>query len=565
MSTENKPIDIIVSHLPRTHQVKVSWRPDLGMTVSPTGLEGARWLHDNMGWTLPALGAHQLLPYFRDNFPKNRVSFDKGSAALIYEQLEREAATSTLALAEDGDVPDVLSVPSKPFQRAAVAYALRDKSRKLIALPTGCGKTFVAASIARIRQSRTLWVTLSALQSNLQREIAKLTGQRAIRLIGTTPSTESIRLLQDTSYQHIIISYDTLARSIMKDDGGHVVGSLWCMLINASHFDLLVCDEIHKARNRNTNAFKALNLIKDVPSMVALTATPIVNNGLDMFSIMHLLDGKTFESPAEFTRAYLSADGKRIVSPRKMQQDLLPYVFRRKKEDILKDLPPKIRQHHNITLSEEWREKYNNILRGIYEDLKGHSYDVPDSVLAQMNRFRQLAENAKVEHTVELARELEESGEKSIIFTCFRESGEALSKELYCDFVHGDIPEDERLKLIDKFQNDPTRKHLVMMMQVGGTGFNITAASAILFNGFFWHDAAHTQAEDRAYGRLNDVHGVLVYYVQVENSIDSFMLELIHNKQELSTHGVDGVKVYATEQVSLKNEFVRRLRESGPM
>jgi SNF2 family DNA or RNA helicase len=567
MTDTIRPVDIVVSLLDKTHQVKITWRPDLKHTVSPTGLEGARWLHDGNGWTVPALNAHALLPYFRDNFPQCRVSFDQKCAQLIQSQLEREAATSVLALAEDGDVPDVLSVPSKPFQRACVSYLLRDKPRKIVALPTGTGKTFVANAYSRIKQSRTLWITMTPLRTNLKREVRKLTGQSATVLMGTNPTTESIRILQDKSIQHIIMSYDSIARSIVeeKDDDGKIVlsTSLWALAILASDFDLMICDEAHTIRNRSTAAWKAVNMLKSIPSVLFMTATPVVNSGLDLYSLLTILDHNTFSSVSEFTRTYLSADGKRVLNPRKLQHDLLPYMFRRKKEDIMKDLPPKIRQHHNIKLSDYWQSQYDAVLRGIYQDMKGNIYDVPDVILAQMNRFRQIAENAKVEHTAELAMKLEEDGEKCIIFTCFKESGEALRKELSCDFISGDDTDDERYAKMDKFQNDKNVKHLVLMIQVGGTGYNLTAATATLFNGFFWHDAAHTQAEDRAHGRLSDVHGTLVYYTVVDDSIDEHIIKIIMRKQELAKESVDGIKSFATEQVSIKTEFLRYLKEHG--
>jgi SNF2 family DNA or RNA helicase len=304
-------------------------------------------------------------------------------------------------------------------------------------------------------------------------------------------------------------------------------------------------------------------MLKNIPSILFMTATPVVNSGLDLFSLLNVLDRKTFESESEFIRAYLTPNGKQVRSPKRLQQDLLPYMFRRKKEDIMKELPPKIRQHHTIQLDDEWQRRYDDVLRGIYEDLKGNEFSVSDNILAQMNRFRQVSENAKVSHTVELARKLEEDGEKCIIFSCFRDPAEAIAKELYCDVIHGDVPDDERYRMMDKFQNDPSVRHLVLMIQVGGTGFNLTAGTAVLFNGFFWHDAGHTQAEDRAHGRLSDAHGILVYYTVVEDSIDDFMAGLIMEKQKIAEQSVDGVKVFAQEKVGMMQEFARYLREHG--
>lgn len=561
-----RPVDILVKYLERGHMVKVTWRPDLKHTVSPTGLDGARWLHDGQGWTLPALSAHELLPYFRNNFAECRVSFDSAAAKLIHEQLEREAATSSLSLAEDGDVPDVLSVTLKPFQRAALAYLLRGTPRKILALDTGLGKTAVACAYSRIRQARTLWVTKPALANNLKREIKKLTGQVAIQLHGTQPSSESIRILQDTAQQHVIITYDSLSRSLHeeKDDEGNVITStsLWSLAIQVSPFDLLVVDEAHNIKNRATGRYKVLSMLGGIKSVLFLTATPLVNNGLDAYSLLHVLDKGTFGSVSEFTRAYLSADGKRILNPRKMQQDLLPFMFRRKKLDVLKDLPAKVRQNHSITLSDAWQKRYDDVLSGIYRDLQGEEHEVPNMVLAQINRFRQVVSQAKVEHTAEHAMTLEESGEKCLVFTAWKETAELLGKELSCAVITGDVDQDTRTRMQDDFNNNAHTKHLVLTLDVGREGLNLTAGTAILFNDYSWTPMAHDQAEGRAWGRLNDPHGCLVYYIQVSDSIDSFMMETLARKQQMIDSGVEGVRSYATEQVNMTRDFLRYLREN---
>ncbi len=564
MQTQSdRPIDVLVNFLEKTHQLRVTWRPDLGATVSPTGLEGYRWLHDGRGWTIPALTGHTLLPFFRENFPQYRVSFDKGSANLIHEQLQREASTASLALAEDGDVPDVLTVTLKPFQRAALAYLLRGLPRKVLALDTGLGKTAVACAYSRIRQARTLWVTKPALVNNLEREIKKLTGQNAIRLLGTSPSPQAIELLQNKAYQHIIITYDSLSRSLLEDRDAGICTSMWGLALSASPIDLLVVDEAHNAKNRETGRWKVLSMLKSIPSILFLTATPLVNNGLDFFSLLNILDNHTFGSQAEFIRAYLSANGREVLAPRRMQKDLLPYMFRRKKLDVLKDLPEKVRQHHTVHLTDDWKAKYEAVLNGIYIDLEGNDVEVPDMVLAQINRFRQVVSQAKVEHTAEYAMTLEENGEKCLVFTAWKETAVQLGKELYCDVITGDVSQDDRTKMQDKFNNDTNTKHLVLTLDVGREGLNLTAATAIVFNDFGWNPMIHDQAEGRAWGRLNDPHGCLVYYVSVHDSIDNFMMQTLERKQALIDAGVEGQRAYASASVSMQREFVQYLKMNG--
>lgn len=556
-----RPIDIVVSLL-KTKQLRVTWRPDFESVVSPAGIEGARWLYDGRGWTIPALSGHELLAHFHKNFPNARVSFEREAAALITEQLQREASTSTLAVAEDGNVPDVLTVKLRNFQRAALAYLLSGLPRKVLALDTGLGKTAVACAYARIRGARTLWITKPALVNNLVREIKKLTGEDALVLKGSNPSTESLRHLEDISLRHVVMTYDSFSRSLAEDEERGITASLWTMAIKLSPFDLLIVDEAHNMKNRATGRWKVISQLAHIPSVLFLTATPLVNNGIDFYSLLTILDSKVFSSPAEFVRAYLSYDGKNIRNPEKMNRELLPYVFRRRKMDVLKDLPAKQRQTHAIELDEKWRIRYDEVLNGIFRDWNGNEYDVPEMILAQINRFRQIVSQSKVEHTAEYATTLEENGEKTLIFTAWKDTAKALGSELSCDVITGEVSQDERTRMQDAFNSDPHCKYLVLTLDVGREGLNLTGATAIVFNDYGWNPMIHDQAEGRAWGRLNDPHGCLVYYVSVKDSIDEFMMSTLLRKQELIDKGVEGQRSFAANQVSMQQAFMSYLKRS---
>ena len=563
MSDENattRPVDVLVTHLPRTHQLQITWRPDLGINVLPGGLNGVRWLTDGRGWTLPVLGAVELMGYLRNDYADLRISFDTGAAKVIFESLSREANSASLSLAEDGDVPDVLTVKLHPFQRAALAYLLRGLPRKILALDTGLGKTAVACAYARIRQARTLWVTKAALANNLEREIRKLTGQTAHRLVGSNPSVQDIEILQDVRHQHIVMTYESLSLSLQENDSGH--GSMWAIAISVSPFDLLVMDEAHNIKNRDAKRWKVAFSLRSIPSVLFLTATPVVNVGTDLFSLLTILDNNIYGSESEYIRAYMSMDGKRVMQPKKLQSDLLPYMFRRKKTDVLKDLPPKIRQHHAVEMTEKFRQAYRLVSEGLFTTLKGDEKEVPDMILAQINRFRQVVSYAKVENTVELAMTLEESGEKTLIFTAWKDSAVEIARQLSCKFINGDIPQDERTEIQDDFNDNPRTKHLVLTLDVGREGLNLTGGTAIVFNDYGWNPMIHDQAEGRAWGRLNDIHGCLVYYVEIKDSIDSFMMGTLDVKQRLIDSAVEGQRAYASESVSMLQGFLKYVKEN---
>lgn len=547
--------DILVTHNPRLHACVVTWRPDLPHTVSP--LPGGTWNSDGNSWRIPTLDAWHLLSYFREQFPHLRVSFDKPSAAVIVARLERESATTTLSLAPDGDVPNVLSVPFMPFQRAGIAFGLHSSPRKLFAMPTGTGKTAMACGFARIRNARTLWVTKAALVSNLTREIRKLTGQRAIQLLGTIPSPDTMKDVQRADIQHFVISYDALSRDVGNDGV-----NLWALALGRlANFDLLVVDEAHNMKSRKTNRWKVVKQLESIPAVLFLTATPIVNNASDMFALMNILAPDVFPSESEFFRAYATPDGKLIVNPKKLHADLLPFMFRRTREQVMPDLPPKVRQQHEITLSDFWQKRYDDVLDKLYTALDGAKWSVGDGALAEMTRFRQVVAQAKVEHTVEHARTLEESGEKVLIFTKWHETADAIAKELFAPCIHGGKSAAERLDAEQQFQQSKSCRFLVGTFDTMGEGLTLTEGTAIIFNDYDWTPRAHEQAEGRAWGRLNNMHGALIYYVHVKDTVDQHMTTILERKQALIDAGVDGQQMYAEASKSMLGEFLTYLKE----
>lgn len=565
--TEERSVDILVSYNDRMRVMRIVPRPDLGIHITPIGLTGIRFLDGGKGFTIPALAATDLLSFFQTYHKDLRVSFTKEAAGIITSTLEREAATHALAIAEDGDVPDVLSVALYSFQRAALAYILRGTPRKILALDTGLGKTAVACAYSRIKQSRTLWITKANLAINLRREIQKLTGQKAIIFASRNPTPEIIDTLQTREHQHIIITYEALALSLVYQEvetqfGTHRINesSVWALLLKNSPIDLCIVDEAHNIKNRETARFKTIKMLSSIPSFLFLTATPVVNNGKDTFSLLNILDSKVYDSETEFLSTYFSFDGLKCLYPKKIQEDLLPYVFRRKKEDVLENLPSRIYNTHAVALEGEDKKRYMDVYRGLYTSIKGEERNVSNNFLAQLHYFRQIVSSIKAPHTAERAKDIEDTGEKCLVFTFFKESAYIIAKELGCEAITGDVSQEERMAMQDRFQDPSGNRSLVLTFDTGREGLTLTAATAILHNDFAWNPMTYDQAEGRAWGRLNDLHGCLVEYVQVENSVDGFMMDLVKNKRTLVDAVVDGQKNHSTQMLSMQKEFMKYVR-----
>ena len=328
---------------------------------------------------------------------------------------------------------------------------------------------------------------------------------------------------------------------------------------------LVVLDEAQYIKNHATKTTRAVKRLRS-RLRFALTGTPVENRLSELWSIFDFLMPGFLGSYERFRERYeLGIIGEDEEAAARLRALIEPFVLRRRKADVLTDLPAKLESIRYVPLGREQRRLYDGAEQRLREDLntqkrqnasranrRGHIPDAEKSaveVLAELTRLRQIAldpalvfENykggaEKLGAIMELVDEAMEAGRKVLIFSQFTSYLDVLSAELdrrgIGHFaITGATPKRERVRLVNEFNNDETPVFLVSL-KAGGTGLNLTGASVVVHADPWWNAAATDQATDRAH-RIGQNREVDVYKVVAKGTIEERIVALQQAKRDLA-------------------------------
>lgn len=451
----------------------------------------------------------------------------------------------------------------------------------IIADVMGLGKTPQEIAICELAlqsnpKAKFLFVVPATLKINTIRQIRKFTGKQPHVFFNAKPSEQDMEDILFGKEQYYIINYELLGREteIEHKEYRNINGLytnkenryFWAELISMANFTIIGYDEAHKLKNVDSNRSKAARSIKH-NSVMFLTGTPVINRPGELWPMLNIIDPITYASNERFIKQY-TYDGKTARNVEELRELLKPIMIRRTKEDIYgDDLPLKRRIYEYSKLSEKAQYLYDKILAGIYIDLAGVHVNVT-SILAQIIRLKQVCAIDSLDEVAEKAIEIYDGREKDakhkkvILFTQFIGTAKKLQKLLGNEshLIMGlpNMSLNERMEIVDKFQKDDV-PFLVATTLAASEGLDITAAGTVLFADLLWTPAGHEQAEDRAYMRNNDPHGIDAYYFIKENTIMEWIKELLDLKEEVINETVNGVQ--SSRDTSVANELIKRMRE----
>lgn len=503
-----------------------------------------------------------LIPKFN---PSISLDYDDN----VKEILEREAEKrqEILAIANATDAPEInddIQFSLRPFQKVAKKFANYVGGRAILAYDMGLGKTPIAISIMEGREDiqKVLIVCPAVLKTNWKREIKKATGLDCNILSGAEPSELAITSMLLGNHKYHIINYDILGRGD-KDKESNIFVSPWAKIINMMRFDAIIFDEAHYVKNMESGRSRAARELKS-RYVLNLTGTPIVNRPIELFPLLHIVDSQTFPAYESFSAQWLSNSGKAVRNESAFREMLSAYMIRRRKEDVIKDLPQIERNNYFIELTPAAKKSYNSALEGVYISLRNPEYERNiNSILAQLMRLKQIVADDTVQHTVELARDIyEESEKKVLIFSQFVATCHDITSRLGTDTlcITGEDDDVSRYNKIDKFQNDPSIKYMVLSTKAGAEGLTLTAAHYVIFNDLCWTPKDHRQAEARCYGRMNDMHSATAYYMQAEGTVTEMIMAILREKMNIIESTVEGINTSAGENSSIISEFLKKLK-----
>ena len=386
------------------------------------------------------------------------------------------------------------------------------------------------------KEKPSLIVCPSSLMYNWMSEIEKF--KIDVDAVCVTGSQDVRKDIINEKHELYITTYDYLRRDVE--------------LYVPMEFEYIVLDEAQFIKNPKTKNAQSVKSLKS-KHRLALTGTPIENGLSELWSIFDfLLPGylyslnyftKNFEKPIQMGDEKRQAQLQKLVSP---------FILRRTKKQVLKDLPDKVEKDMWLNFSPEENQLYLANLAQVNEQLQQQlELEKVDSILilAMMTRLRQICceprmlyENYKGESTkfsmcLDLIETLKENGKKVLLFSSFTSIFDDFIEEfdrrgIKYHMITGAVDKKKRKEEVDAFQNDDSNVFLISL-KAGGTGLNLTKAQAVIHFDPWWNVSAQNQATDRAY-RIGQTKNVLVYQLLMKNTIEEKIYEMQKRKKEMS-------------------------------
>lgn len=322
-------------------------------------------------------------------------------------------------------------------------------------------------------------------------------------------------------------------------------------MIRDCYFDCVILDESQNIKNVNAQTTKAIMLLNS-GHRIALSGTPIENNLSELYSLFRFLNPSMFGTLDEFNTFYAvpiqrENDQEAIEELRKK---VYPFILRRIKKDVLKDLPEKIEKTMYIEMNSEQKK--------LYEERRMYYYNMVHSqikengigktqffILQALNELRQITScpesrshgvtSSKREVLINNIVEAVENGHKVLVFTNYINSITNICEDLEKNgikYLSMSGSTKDRQLLVDKFQKDSKYKVFVMTLKTGGVGLNLTAADTIFIYDPWWNKTVENQAIDRAY-RLGQDRTVFSYKLILKDTIEEKILQLQESKIKL--------------------------------
>lgn len=419
----------------------------------------------------------------------------------------------------------------------------------ILADDMGLGKTIQILSVVvdyveKSKESKTsIVVAPSSLALNWSNEAKKFASNLKVMVINGEAQERKRKIQELNQYDLVITSYDLLKRDI------DIYKELnYC-------FKYIIADEAQYIKNNNTKNAKAIKLI-EADTKYALTGTPIENSLNELWSIFdfimpgYLFSYKKFKQ--NFELPITRENDERVLNKLKMLIE--PFILRRTKKEVLKELPDKATSILNNEMVEEQAKIYLSYLAQARDELneeieeKGFE-QTRIKILALLTRLRQICchpslfianykgESGKLNQCIELVKDGIESGHKILLFSGYTSMFEIIEKELNKNNIQylkltGKTKVSDRLELINEFNTNEDIKVFLISLKAGGTGINLTSADMVIHYDPWWNLSVENQATDRTH-RIGQTKKVQVYKLITKNSIEEKIYDLQKRKEEL--------------------------------
>lgn len=422
----------------------------------------------------------------------------------------------------------------------------------ILADEMGLGKTlqaiiFLRKLIAEKTDAKILIVSPTSLVYNWEKEFQKFAPELKYIAVAESKKKRQEIMQNFDNYNIFITTY-----GLVRNDNDEY---------ESKDFEVCIIDEAQAIKNYQAGMTKEIKKIK-ARTKIALTGTPLENSVLELWSIFDFIMPGYLNSIVRFREAYGIKDVDKDSLKRldNLNYQIRPFILRRKKKEVSKELPDKIEQIEYLDMSETEKAMYQSLVEDTKEEIdnviasEGFS-KARFKIVTLLTRLRQLCispalldkdyteDSIKIKRLLEIVKELIKDNHKILIFSSFKGAVDLVKKkfdeESISNYViDGSVSGKDRVMLVDAFNKDKTSCFLITLKS-GGTGLNLTSADIVIHLDVWWNPQVENQATDRAH-RIGQTKKVTVLKLINKGTVEEKIIELQEKKRILSDNLIEG-------------------------
>lgn len=467
---------------------------------------------------------------------------------------------------EDQALPTHFVGKLRPYQQAGYNWMSFLNSYNFggcLADDMGLGKTVQTLALLQREKERqkeegaqtartSLLIMPTSLIYNWEMEAAKFTP--SIKVFTYTGTTRDKNVEQFQDYDLVLTSYGIVRLDVE--------------LLKSFYFNYVILDESQAIKNPDSNIAQAVKELNSRYRLI-LTGTPLENSTLDLWSQMSFINPGLLGTQSFFKNEFVMPIEKKgdVAKKEKLYSIIKPFILRRQKWQVARELPEKIENVQYCTMTEEqetcYEEAKSYYRNEILNMIEQRGINKSQLLLLQgLTKLRQIANHprmvdksyghssGKLEDAVHMLLNAIGENHKILVFSQFVKHLSLLSKEVEkagLPYAYLDGSTKNRKEQVERFQNDDSLRLFLISLRAGGVGLNLTKADYVFILDPWWNPAIEQQAIDRAH-RIGQENRVFTYKFITRNTVEEKILKLQENKLRL-----------ATELISTEESFVKKL------
>ncbi len=446
------------------------------------------------------------------------------------------------------ETPATLKATLRPYQLEGYQWLMRLASwgaGACLADDMGLGKTVqtIAFLLAHADEGAALVVAPASVVPNWRAELQRFSPSLNVQILAEQPDRKAA--IDNAGPADVLLATYGLLSPLQE-------------LITDKQWATICLDEAHNIKNRGTKTSAACMQLKG-RNRIILTGTPVQNHLGELWNLFQFINPGLLGSYEQFHLKYIQPIETLQDAERQQQLQALvaPFMLRRTKQAVAKELPDKTEITLNVELTPDEMAFYEVIRRQAEQTFKESGDKLSVNTLAEITRLRQTACSAeltdptwisgssKVDAFMELTTGIVEGGNSVLVFSQFTSFLQIVAralKEAHMPFLYldGSLTIKQREQLVSDFQKGKTPIFLISL-KAGGVGLNLTAANYVIHLDPWWNPAIEQQATDRAY-RIGQKQAVTVYHLISHHTIEEKIIRLHESKRAISDSILEGAE-----------------------